>query len=621
MSRKRSHGYGKKNVVPPEGRVRASQIVTTFGPGSMVDLLDHAILVGGLDYWEHRRGKTVLQNVRLRDRLAEMFAEADIELAKFDTFVEPPAGDENQPDKGHGVQALEFPQWFVCQECRALVHARHLGDPKGEGKRYRHHCAERRQKKGADCVPVRFVAACKEGHLSEWPWPAWVHQGRGDCVMPDLRLEEGETGDFSEVRVVCSACGARRRLADAVPESARPRCQGERPWLGPRARETCGEKMRLLVRTASNGYFAQVVSALSIPERGLELYEFVHDNLKTFQLFDSAEEIEMVRRKEPFKTALESYDNAAVFKTLEAVKSGKRQARDPLRTAEFKQLTQQPEERPGELPNEESTFFARRAVCDEPLPAGVGSVVLAKKLLELRVQVGFTRLEAATPDLQGEYDIGARTQVLALNRDWLPATQIQGEGILVVLDEQAVQAWEKRPAVLARHKALVAGYDKWLETASYKPPFPGARFYLLHSLSHLLISAISLECGYAASAIRERIYCSLKTDTQPMAAILLMTGSSGAEGTLGGLVEQGRRIRGHLRHAFDLGTLCSSDPVCAAHSPKADPAERYLEGAACHGCLYIAECSCERFNRYLDRALVVPTIGHTPELAFFSERP
>jgi hypothetical protein len=90
---------------------------------------------------------------------------------------------------------------------------------------------------------------------------------------------------------------------------------------------------------------------------------------------------------------------------------------------------------------------------------------------------------------------------------------------------------------------------------------------------------------------------------------------------LGGLVEQGRELREHLRLAFDMGALCSNDPVCAGHSPEKDPSERYLEGAACHGCLFMAECSCERFNRYLDRALVVPTIGHDPELAFFSERP
>jgi hypothetical protein len=106
-----------------------------------------------------------------------------------------------------------------------------------------------------------------------------------------------------------------------------------------------------------------------------------------------------------------------------------------------------------------------------------------------------------------------------------------------------------------------------------------------------------------------------------MAAILLSTGTSGSEGTLGGLVEQGRRIGEHLRGAWDLASLCSSDPVCAHHNPDGDYAEQYLNGAACHGCLFIAECSCERYNKYLDRALVVPVIGHARELAFFSERP
>jgi len=105
-----------------------------------------------------------------------------------------------------------------------------------------------------------------------------------------------------------------------------------------------------------------------------------------------------------------------------------------------------------------------------------------------------------------------------------------------------------------------------------------------------------------------------------MAAVLIMTGTSGAEGTLGGLVEQGRVIAKHLRRAWDMGTLCSNDPVCAHHDPN-DHSARYLEGAACHGCLFVAEPACERFNRYLDRALVVPTLGYPAGLAFFPERP
>jgi hypothetical protein len=140
---------------------------------------------------------------------------------------------------------------------------------------------------------------------------------------------------------------------------------------------------------------------------------------------------------------------------------------------------------------------------------------------------------------------------------------------------------------------------------------------MLHALSHLLIQAISLECGYGASSLRERIYCSMPGATSSMAAILLTTTTPGSEGTLGGLVAQGRRIADHLARALELGRLCSNDPVCATHSPERDQAERHLEGAACHGCLYLAEVSCERMNRMLDRALVVPVIDQPTELAFF----
>jgi hypothetical protein len=307
---------------------------------------------------------------------------------------------------------------------------------------------------------------------------------------------------------------------------------------------------------------------------------------------------------------------------VQAIQDEKPLTQGPIRTAEFKQLTAAKAEAPGDLPPYGATFFARTVKLEGGLPEGMARLVVAPKLREVAAQIGFTRLEPVSPDMQGEYDLGVKSAALGLTTNWLPATEIRGEGVFVELSEEAVRAWEARPAVQERSKQLLAGYDSWAKSVEAPPPFPGARFYMLHSLAHLLTSAISLECGYAASAIRERIYCGPSPrDPTPMAAILLSTGTTGTEGTLGGLVEQGRLLRAHLQRAFDLGRLCSNDPVCATHTPEGDHAERFLEGAACHGCLFVAECSCERFNRYLDRALVVPAIGHPPELAFFSKRP
>jgi hypothetical protein len=119
----------------------------------------------------------------------------------------------------------------------------------------------------------------------------------------------------------------------------------------------------------------------------------------------------------------------------------------------------------------------------------------------------------------------------------------------------------------------------------------------------MLLTAIALEAGYAASSLRERIYAS-----QGRYGILIYTATSGAEGTLGGLVETAKEIGGHLRRALESAELCSNDPVCAEHRPDDQLAARPLHGAACHGCLLIAETSCEQRNDLLDRAVVIETV-------------
>jgi hypothetical protein len=85
--------------------------------------------------------------------------------------------------------------------------------------------------------------------------------------------------------------------------------------------------------------------------------------------------------------------------------------------------------------------------------------------------------------------------------------------------------------------------------------------------------------------------------------------------TLGGLANTGRRIVDHLAPALRESQLCSNDPICAEHRPD-DEEGRFLHGAACHGCLFLPETSCEIRNDFLDRALVVPTMA-TGGAAFF----
>ncbi len=599
----------------------------TFGPGAMVDLVDRSVVVGGLEHWSYGPKPFVaLDDERLRRSLVPRLKalDADLDLATENYFRMPPECDLRDPTIKAGVRALEFPRWFVCHGCRKLARASDQFEDKGE--RYRHQCRPNLQ---SHAVPVRFVAACVRGHLADFPWISFAHEA-GACERPDLYLREGATGDVARIFVECTNCGSARPLSQArvLPFD----CQGDRPWLGGRgATEKCGERLELLVRTATNAYFAQVVSALRLPlssspdELTLRLQE--PDVWKAVQKVTKVEQLQMLAElQDVVASAIAGHSLEKVLAAIQRARgTGDALDEKPLRTAEFEKLAGAPDETPGLLAPRGVQFAAYRIPpARADLPNGLSRLVIVPELREVRVQVSFSRFDSISANVQGEYDFAkarVKPAVLTLpsgNEKWLPAAEVRGEGIFVELDPDAVVEWQKRPAVVDRADML----RRALAADGVQDDELDARFFLVHSLSHLLLTAIALECGYAASSIRERIYCLAPgADGRARTGLLLSTGTTGAEGTLGGLVEEGRRIRHHLREAWDLGRLCSNDPVCASHDPSGANSDRRLEGAACHGCLYVAETCCERFNRFLDRALVVPTIGNPDGLAFFPERP
>jgi uncharacterized protein DUF1998 len=269
----------------------------------------------------------------------------------------------------------------------------------------------------------------------------------------------------------------------------------------------------------------------------------------------------------------------------------------------------------------DSNFHARRlpdqAWRHSKRSDGIEAVIQLHRLREVLALVGFTRFEAVTPDINGEYETDVERAQLALEPAWFPAVENRGEGLLVQLRPKAVISWLARLPVKRRLDALATGHQHWMKDRKSQRSFPGGPYVLLHTLSHLLIQSLAMRCGYPASSIRERIYAD--TAAQQF-GILLYTGSPDAEGTLGGLVQQARYLEDHLAQALRMSALCSNDPVCAQHAPGQSLESRWLHGAACHGCALVAETSCEMRNDYLDRALVVPALG-VPDAAFFQALP
>ena len=187
-----------RGTVPPTGELRQSQLITTFGPGSMVDLPNQAVLIGGLDHWQFAERKRVFEE-RLENRIRDLLSLDELAL------YEPPVDTGEPGAPRSGVTAFLFPAWFLAQvdetfegpdervyRTRPLLPWDHL--VKGG--------YLDRNRKIVPVIPVRFVQACVKGHISDIDWYAFVRKDFDTDKIGQLWLDEGGAGnDFSEIYV------------------------------------------------------------------------------------------------------------------------------------------------------------------------------------------------------------------------------------------------------------------------------------------------------------------------------------------------------------------------------------------------------------------------------------
>lgn len=592
-----------------QGQIRRGQVITTYGPGALIDLPKHSAIVGGLDTWPKTTDLEEIVEPRLTHKLELLTAVPAPRL-----FAPPP--DSNDPrEPARGIGAWRFPEWFVVQEAEAvegrersrrLVHRKALDD-KGRFD-------------GRPVVATRFVRACPKGHVDDLEWWRFVHGTDDNCRRQLWFDERGTSGDLADLFVRCE-CGKSRNMYEAtlLELNALGTCRGARPWLGKHTNEDCNQLSRLLIRTASNAYFPQVVSVLSLPDRGSAVQTAVSELWEDLQIVDNSNDLAFLKKKPKIAERLAPFGDEEVLAAIVDAKRGKPSER-PVKQVELDALLAVPEGFGDDVPVDPD-FHARRLPDHvwrrSSRTDGVASVIQLHRLREVLVLVGFTRLEAVTPDIHGEYETDVERAQIALDPQWFPAVENRGEGLFVQLRAEAVRAWLCRPGVKARLDLLAKGHGCWAKEHKSKRLFPGGPYMLLHSLSHLLLQSLAMRCGYPTSSLRERIYA----DTEGgRFGILIYTGSPDAEGTLGGLVQQARHFEDHLGEALRMSALCSNDPICAQHAPGQSMEARWLHGAACHGCALVAETSCEMRNDYLDRALVVPVLG-VPDVAFFTAIP
>jgi hypothetical protein len=604
------------------GGIRPSQIMYTYGVGATVDLPNFTVIIAGLDDWDEMHQPIILEErllaaIRLDGHVGPQLA--SLRGAPW----EPETRDVFDEWARIGVPVIPFPRWLRCSNggCNRLstvdskLFELDIPASKPHEARYIHRCTAKGKPPVA--VPARFVVACPDGHIDEFPWVEFCHQGH-PCPQPTLEVfDVGEGTRSTNVGVKCSSCGAKEYLSKAFGQKSEqllPKCRGRMPHLRQMSGK-CENQTVALLLGASNSWFPVTRSVLSIPAGSDPLTQLVAEHFAKLDLIQSPDQVSVALQFGDELAPLRGFDPQLVWVAIETRRAGVAEPGDQdVLSPEWKVLSD-----PGSAPAGPDFKLSLAGV-----PAGfagrVEPTVRAERLREVVALTGFTRLEA--PDaIPHRSEPPAKTVSLSKKAPfWLPAAETRGEGIFLRLPEDAVQDWEDKFSASPRLEALRDSQKRWRTRRGLDPAggWPGERYVLLHSLSHALINEFSLECGYSAASIRERIYSREPGGTNPpMAGVLLYTAAPDTEGTLGGLVSLGdAEVLGRLlNQALKRSELCSTDPMCAEHLPS--ESDLSMHGASCHACLFVPETSCEMGNRFLDRAVLVPTLA-SAKIEYFS---
>ena len=134
-------------------------------------------------------------------------------------------------------------------------------------------------------------------------------------------------------------------------------CDGSRPWLGPYTKEQCGEPNRLLIRTASNAYFPQQMSVISLPDRDETVKQAVDAAWEFVEEVEDIDELKYERKKAKVKAALDGLTDEEVFAEIQARRGFALEQPKSVKQAELETLVASKEELGNDRPD--GNFFAR----------------------------------------------------------------------------------------------------------------------------------------------------------------------------------------------------------------------------------------------------------------------
>jgi hypothetical protein len=596
--------------MPSQG-LRPSQFITTYGPGAIIETTDGPAVIpcirdSGLFQGVGGRGRVPLTRFeivepRLTPQLLGSLLPGPVTNGIL-VFRVPSNAELGLAEKDVGYRTFAFPVWAHCdrhQIIYKLTQGSATGCPQCGSLPSMELTSKARQE------AVRFVLACRNGHLDEVPWRDLVAEHKTTACPGRTFSWVGAGGGLKNVELTCLDCKGKANFGKAYGSNWR--CTGRMIEDRNRSARNCSKRAEITQRLATNLRITEPLSILTIPPTDGAIHRMLlssglYAHTVASPVSTKVQLVEMAHRLEArgllgraVLQELEGRDEQLLIRALgdieEMTRDQASSSLDEAKDHELRQLQRAAEYGHLGAAGEAGYFEVDNSdVTRVTSPNGLKfRVTPVKRLRVVTVQLGYRRL---TTDA-AESELVESSTYIDGGRMAFPGVAIFGEGLFMDLVD-----WQ---GPFPRTGSVQAA---WSVDPARPPRLDWPIYVWWHTLSHRLITALAVDSGYSAASIRERVYTRLRAAPDPVSGgILLYTSQPGADGSLGGLTAQATRFGQVLDTALYGLNECSNDPICG--DSLFEPGK--VNGAACYACELISETACEARNRGLDRNLLIET--------------
>jgi len=597
-----------------------NKLLSSYGGiGSLVETTDSSVIIETFDNWGYYNisqdeiTKYLIIDDRLLSRLKYIFKNLQYIVNIPDEY-----------DRKIHPHANYFPKWFYCPKCKRFNEYRSWKEnwkklnnnldsfypPKCINKE----CHEEKLEQ------VRFVMTCPNGHIQDIPWQFWNNRTNTKQAEQDFTrvVEEDdsspiflnfsskccnnqeliysvsrENSELSGIHIECKNCKKSEDLGGVF--GFKMNCSGNSPWFG-KEHQNCSEKLKVVIKSSNSVYYSNLISSIFIPvnqmpisaEARIAISNLLQNNQAKEQIVSIIKMIYKVPESQVLQYLNEGNDSfisEIVYREVEYdyFLSKENESGQPIKFSKI--------DVKGKI-------------------NGLEKIIRIDKLKQISVQTSFTRQMPIDADAillddddfeKIQYEVMRQsTSRNNINTLLLPGIESYGEAILFILDRENVDEFIKNENIINRVKILrLNAQSSQRKFIKRKSEIITPQFILIHTLSHLIIKELEYVCGYPAASLKERLYVSDK-----MVGFMIMA-IEGSEGSLGGLVNQCEDIDNLsqiIRSALERAKDCSSDPIC--ENSDGQGAEN-LNLAACYSCTLLPDISCEEFNCFLDRRILI----------------